>query len=173
MRIRIGIGILLFLLAALLLCTACKSEPTVGEVTDNTDPAAPKEIASREITEFYAHFYHRECENAEGGHTFTFSVTADEDGTLIAKEALTGLSVPAEEAFLLALQKIIEAHDLVQKNGIYKVTAGLPPEYQPCELTVRYASGEVLTFTEKNDPAAEWSKAVHAAFAERFAAQGS
>jgi len=170
---KIGIFfLLLLLLAALLLCTACKPEPTVGGVTDNTDPDAPKEIVSREITEFYAHFYHRECENAEGGHTFTFSVTAGDDGALTAKEAHAELSAPAGEAFLLTLQEIIEAHDLVQRNGVYKVTAGLPPEYQPCELTVHYASGEVLTFTVKNDPAAEWSKAVYAAFAELFAQQG-
>ncbi|MBQ3108956.1 MAG: hypothetical protein IJC67_05000 [Clostridia bacterium] len=173
MHTKVGIIILLILLlAALLLCTACKPEPTVGDVTDNTDPAAPKEIASREIAEFYARFFHRECENAEGGHAFAFSVTAGDDGTLTAKEAHTELSAPADEAFLLTLQEIIEAHDLVQKNGVYKVTAGLPPEYQPSELTVRYASGEVLTFTEKNDPAAEWSKAVYAAFAELFAQQG-
>lgn len=167
-------SILLILLCAALLIglTACKPEPSVGNVTDNTDLDAPKEIGSREIAEFYTCFYRHDCETEEGGHSFEFGITTDESGVLTASEKLSGLSFPVDEALLCELQEIIEGQDLVSKNGVYKLTAGLAPECGRCELTVTYATGEVLTFTVNNDPFAPWSRQVYTAFQERFCAQG-
>ena len=46
------------------------------------------------------------------------------------------------------------------------------PANQPCTLDVGYDSGERLTFTADNQPAADWEIAVYTAFAEWFSGKG-
>ena len=147
-------------------------EPIDGGTTYWEDPDAPKAIESREITGFYAAFYLSERWNAEEIHDFEFRVTRGEDGVLTASEAISGVCLPADEALLSALQRVIDAYGLASRNGVYDVTAGLPPEYQERTLRVDYASGECLRFTVNNDPYAEWAEEVYTVFADWFARQG-
>ncbi len=159
-------------LLALLGLGGCKKPAEAGGVTDKTDPKAPKAIESRDISDFYATF----CLSGEWSPGrvsvfYTFAVKPDEAGVLTASEETTGVRAPADRALLDALQKIIDERKLVGKNGEYRVTAGLPPEFRPSTLTVRYASGEQLSFTRNNDPRAEWSKDMYLVFASWFASR--
>ena len=150
------------------------SEPIEGgTVTDKTDPNAPKEIKSKDISDFYATFF-LEGEWSPGREymQYTFEVKPDADGKLTASETGIGINAPATPDFMASLQDVIDKYSLVQNNGVYNVTAGLPPEYQLCELTVSYASGEKLTFTTNNNPDAEWIKDTYLLFADHFAANG-
>ncbi|MCR5789069.1 MAG: hypothetical protein K6G83_04195 [Lachnospiraceae bacterium] len=152
---------------------ALEEEPISGGVTDKTDPNAPKEIRSDEISDFDAEFYLGWRWMGEDDHNFAFSVKPDEEGTLIAAEDNSGISLPADEKLLTALQEVIREYDLASMNGVYQVTAGLPPEFRPCKVTVRYASGEELTFTMDNDPEAEWAEDIYTVFAQWFKEQGN
>ena len=70
---------------------------------------------------------------------------------------------------MVKLQSIIDAHNLAAINGIHRITAGLPPAYQPCRFKASYASGELLQFTQNNNPEADWAKQTYLAFANWFA----
>lgn len=148
-------------------------EPVCGGETDKTDTKAPKEIKSKEITGYYAHFL-LEGEWSEGHRNdfYTFEIKKDEEGILKASEILTGVSATADDELLKGLQDIIDEYKLVRNNGEYRTTAGLPLEYQPCTLRVDYASGEKLTFTHNNDPNASWAGKTYLLFADWFADKG-
>ena len=143
-----------------------------GGTTDLTDKSAPKSIVSKEIEQFSASFFLAERCNAEKEHKFSFHIGEAEDGELTVSEKRSGKSLPADEKLLQKMQDIIDRHRLVLKNGEYIVTAGLPPEYQPCSLKVTYASGETLTFTENNDPYSLWALDIYTAIAEYFSENG-
>ena len=168
------------LCAATLLCFGgCfghkpKPSPVSGGTVDKTDYDAPKVIKSKEITDFYASFflYDKRLGGWEG-NSYSFKVCKNDSGVLTATEEKTKISVPADEKFLNALQEIIDEQKLVQKNGICKYTSGLAPAFQPCRLTVNYASGEKLTFTENNNPEAEWAQKIHLEFAKLFSENGN
>lgn len=149
-----------------------KTEPIAGGITDHTDYNAPKVIESKEIAEFYASFYLRDRWTAANRHTFAFQVKNDDDGGLTASEKNSGISFPADETLLSALQTVIDEQELAAMNGVDRITAGLPPEYQACTLRVNYKSGETLTFTVNNDPNAEWAERFYAVFAEWFSEKG-
>ena len=144
-----------------------------GGTTDKTDPDAPKEIVSKEISDFYVTFF-LEGEWSPGREymQYEFVVKPDENGVLTASETGIGISAPADAEFLASLQDIIDKYDLAESNGVYRVTAGLPPEFQWCNLTVNYRSGETLTFTTNNNPDAEWIKDTYLLFADLFAKNG-
>lgn len=146
--------------------------PIDGGVTDRTDHQAPKAIVSKDITDLYARFFlfDEGSDNGEGD-VYTFEIK--ETGTvLMAFESRSGLSFPADKKLLRKLQDIIDKHSLAAYNGVYEITAGLPVEFQPCDFTAGYASGEVLHFTMDNDPEAEWAREVYQTFAEWFAKKG-
>ncbi len=152
-------------------------EPICGGVTDKTDPDASKSIKSDEITDFYTNFYlawrwRGDDRDDYRTHQFEFSVKPDGTGKLSASESNSGVSLPADEKLLKALQAVIREDGLESENGVYEVTAGLPPEYWPCELTVSYDSGEKLTFTEDNNPDAEWAEDIYDIFAGWFKENG-
>lgn len=152
--------------------------PECGGVTDKTDHNAPKEIVSKDLTSFCAHFYLRgEWSPGRGDRFYTFEVHKDEQGTLTAfartdttQDAV--ISRPADGKLLTALQAIIDTYKLAGQNGYYRVTAGLPPEFQKCHFTANYASGEKLEFTKNNNPDDEWTKETYLAFANWFREQG-
>ncbi len=156
----------------------CSGAPESGGVTDKTDHNAPKTIVSKELTSFYAHFYLRgEWSPGKGDRFYTFDVHQDEQGILTAfvrtdsgQEGV--ISRPADGKLLAALQSIIDTYKLAGDNGYYRVTAGLPPEFQRCQFSADYVSGETLRFTRNNDPDAEWTKATYLVFADWFAEQG-
>lgn len=143
-----------------------------GGRIDNTDPNAPKVIKSKDITEFSASFFLSERWTAEERHEFDFQIKTDENGVLTAYENRSGLSMPADEELLKRLQAVIDEEKLAQRNGVYRVTSGLPPEYRERSFTAKYASGETLTFTLNNDPTAEWAEAVYTVFADWFSEKG-
>ena len=147
--------------------------PVTGGVTDKTDRKAPKVIESKDISDYYAAFLlSGEWSQGNKNVFYTFAVKPDDSGVLTATESVTGTSAPADKELLDALQAIIDECKLAEWNGEYRITAGLPPEYQPSTLTVNYASGEKLTFTLNNEPSWEWSRATYLAFANWFAARG-
>lgn len=143
-----------------------------GGTTDRSDRSAPKTIQSRDITGFQAVFYLSNRWTAKDSHQFRFQVKKDAAGVLTASEEISAVSRPADAQLLAALQAVIEKQKLAQENGVYRVTSGLPPEYQPCRLQVDYASGEVLRFTRNNNPYAQWSEAFYDIFAAWFAEKG-
>ncbi|MBQ4288849.1 MAG: hypothetical protein II749_02685 [Clostridia bacterium] len=160
-----------YMLMVLMLCIVvstvlcgCKKQtqttaPQTGGVTDRTDKNAPKEIASKDIEEFFLYFYlenHDDSDYEDGFYSFSIKKNDKDEFVLTSNELR--LNTPVGQDVLIKLQDIIDESSLVKKNGIYRVTAGLPPEYQPCTLTVTYSSGEKLTFTEDNDPWAGWTQ---------------
>jgi hypothetical protein len=166
-------AILMLTFTAVFAFAGCdEEEPVCGGTTDKTDHDAPKVIESKDITSFYARFcLVGEWTPGRENLTYTFEIK-DVDGVLTAAEHETGVRSPADKELLDTLQGIIDDEKLVAKNGVYRVTAGLPPEYQKCNVTVNYASGERLTFTENNDPYAEWAKKTYLAFAYWFSGKG-
>ncbi len=143
-----------------------------GGTTDRTDPDAPKEIASKDIAEFDAAFCVVTRWTSEEGNFFHFRIAEGEDGALTASEEYLGIGLHADAELLAALQEIVDRFGLAEMNGVYRVTAGLAPEYQEGALKIRYASGEELEFTINNDPYAEWAEAMYDAFAAWFAEKG-
>jgi hypothetical protein len=166
-------------LLMLFLLTACtqetgpdpEPEPVDGGTTTHIDANAPKVIESKDIKEFSVNFYLWNRWRGDEERFFRFLIEEDA-GVLTASEELSGISLPADEALLTRLQEIIDKYELVKNNGIYSVTAGLPPEFQERTLFVGYASGETLTFTMNNEPAAEWAEDIYDLFADWFAAKG-
>ena len=159
-------------------CASAIDRPECGGTTDRTDHNAPKTIASKELTDYYAHFYLRgEWSPGRKDRFYTVEVRKDEQGILTATVWTDSLkdarvSFPADEKLLTQLQAIIDERKLAGRNGVYRVTAGLPPEFQACHFKAGYASGEKLEFTENNNPDAEWTRETYLAFAEWFAAKG-
>ncbi len=148
-------------------------EPIAGGTTNNTDPDAPKEIESKDITSFYATFYWTgEWINEYGGNQYEFKASLNEDGSITAEETSQGISLTGSGGLMEKLQEIIDDNDLAAQNGVYEVTAGLPPEFDHCSVNVDYASGENLTFTTNNNPDAQWIKDTYFAFAGWFAENG-
>lgn len=168
------------LLCALSLCGLCgcgddagpTTEPISGGTTDLTDYDAPKVILSKDISDFSASFYLDNRWTAAENHDFLFRIKPDADGMPIAAEEISGISFAADDELLSALQAVIDEEELAAMNGVYRVTAGLAPGYQECELLVNYASGEKLSFTVNNDPCAEWAEMIYTVFADWFAAKG-
>ncbi len=163
--------LVLFLLTACTQETEPEPEPIDGGTTTHIDANAPKAIESKDITAFSLNCYLWNRWRGDEEHFFRFKV-AEENGVLTASEELSGISHPADAALLTALQEIIDEYDLVKDNGIYSVTAGLPPEFQESTLSVAYASGETLTFTTNNEPEAAWAESIYDLFADWFAANG-
>ncbi|MBE7003537.1 MAG: hypothetical protein E7425_04515 [Ruminococcaceae bacterium] len=148
-------------------------EPISGGVTNRTDYNAPKTITSKDIAELDASFLlETRWKSEQRDNSFHFTVKPDAQGVLTASEEVLGISCPADGALLTALQEIVDRYKLASWNGVYRVTAGLAPEYRPGGLNVRYASGETLAFTTDNDPFAEWAEAFYDAFALWFAEKG-
>ena len=144
-----------------------------GGTTTRRDDDAPKEIASKELTGFSVNVYLQDRWSGEEDHFFEFLIEEDDAGKLIASEKNTGVSAEADEKLLSALQDVIDENELVKMNGLYDVTAGLPPEFQECFFTANYASGEKLYFTINNEPAAKWGIGIYDTFASWFSEQGN
>ena len=147
-------------------------DPITGGRTYDKDPSAPNEIKSKDIVEFEINMFLDLRWDKNENHQFEFSISDDGSGNLIVSESVLGISCEADEDILKAIQDIIDEYSLVSKNGVYDTTAGLPPEFAPRTLKVKYESGEELKFTEDNDPGAEWEESLYDAFAEWFSGKG-
>ena len=151
-----------------------KPSHVCGGTTDKTDHNAPKEIKSKDITDLSVTFYlSGEWSSFETKQRFSFDIKPDENGGLTLTELDKHLSAAADKDLLASVQQVIDETRLALKNGISKVTAGLPPPYQPCYVTINYASGEKISFTENNNPDAKWAKQMYLTFADWFASHGN
>lgn len=146
-------------------------EPISGGNTTIIDENAPKEIASKEITYFEASFHSNTRWSEDENNEFHFVISSD-SGELTVTEQIRNISFPASEELLPSLQEIIDKYDLVSMNGVYDVTAGLAPDFFPGGITVKYASGEELTFTTDNNPYALWSEEMYDVLAAWFSENG-
>lgn len=172
---RKGIKIMnLLLCAAMLFGFGCREEsaPISGGHVDRTDENAPKTIVSKDITEFESTVCLYERWSKDDHNEFHFTVKPDGSGNLTAAEEYTGVQATADGTLLLQLQEVIDRYDLAKNNGVYAFTAGLAPEFGAYTTTVRYASGEQLTFTRNNDPEANWALALCDVFDAWFASKG-
>ena len=147
-------------------------EPIDGGTTTYVDADAPKVIQSKDIRAFFANFFLYNRWRGDEEKFFEFEIRLDDNGTLTATEANSGASLPADKELLDALQGVIDKYGLVSRNGLYSVTAGLPPEFQESTLRVAYESGESLAFTVNNEPEAKWAEEVYDVFAAWFSAHG-
>ena len=99
-------------------------------------------------------------------------IKSDDKGVLTACENVYGVSSPADQELLTALQQVIDDYGLASVNGVNKVTSGLPPEFAPCRFRAGYGSGEMLQFTIDNDPYSQWGEDIYDIFAAWFSAKG-
>ena len=145
-----------------------------GGTTKSVDENAPKVITSKDITEMDVGIYvfTRWTNDRDAMEEYHFLIENDENGVLTVKETEHGLSHAADEEILKEIQGIIDKNKLALDNGVYEVTAGLPPEYQPRTFKVNYASGEKLSFTVNNNPEALWAEEMFDAFAAWFSKNG-
>lgn len=149
-----------------------KEEIICGGNTKDNDPNAAKVIESADITEFSVAFFLAERCTEDDDHRFDFQIKPDKNGVLTAYENHAGISSAADETLLNALQEVIAKNNLAAMNGIYDITSGLPPEYQPRKLKVDYASGETLRYTVDNDPYETWAVEICDIFADWFHTKG-
>ena len=148
---------------------ASAEAPLCGGVTDRTDRTAPKVIKSKEITAFSTSFLLRdETSPHEAIEYWSFTVKKDDSGR-IAIEAGNGATVQTDDALLAELQQVIDRFNLAALNGIDRVTAGLPPMFGPCRMSVDYASGERLHFQRNSRPEEGWPRAMRDIFINAFA----
>ena len=147
---------------------ASAETPLCFGVTDRTDRTAPKVIKSKEITAFSTSFLLRdETSPHEAIEHWSFTVKKDDSGR-IAIEAGNGTTVQADDALLAELQQVIDRFDLAALNGTDRVTAGLPPVFGPCRMSVDYASGERLYFQRNSRPEEGWPRAMLDIFLNAF-----
>ena len=111
-RGKIIMGVLFSLLTFLGIggCASAIDRPECGGTTDKTDHNAPKTIASKDLTSFYAHFYLRgEWSPGKGDRFYTVEVRNNEQGVLTAAVWTDSrddarVSLPADETLLTKLQ---------------------------------------------------------------------
>ena len=149
-----------------------RQEPVSGGNVTHADPDAPKTVKSGELTAFSAELFLSNRWYGDERHEFIFTVSPDQNGTLTASEANSGVSLPADEELLTGLSAIIAEYDLASMNGLYDVTAGLPPEAAAHAFHAAYASGEEISFTVNNQPFSAWGEAVCDLYAAWFEKHG-
>lgn len=158
-----GVSVMAMILCASMLlgfwgCKKNKKElPTCGGVIDKTNYTAPKQIKSKDICGFYFNCY-------LDGQSFCFEIKKNSEGQLFASETNSGRCSAATQELFSALQDIVDRHGLAERNGIYKITSGLPPEFQPSRFYALYTSGENIEFTQNNNTDSEWAKEICSAF---------
>lgn len=134
--------------------------PVCGGITDQTDPSAPKVIESKELTLFSTAFYLTDRYDSSRDGFYSYKLSSNEQGQLVLKTSSPSeIEIPVDSSVFVGVQEIIDRFELVKSNGVYRVTAGLPPEYSPWSVHAVYASGETLDFYENGDPYGEWSAA--------------
>lgn len=133
--------------------------PICGDRTHRIDEAAPTTIVSKEITAFSASFYYTDQYEdgifREGKYSFVIEESENREWILTMSGPFQASTV-VEKEVLADVQEILDKYQLAESNGLYSVTAGLPPEFTPCALSVEYASGEQLAFTMDGDPGVLW-----------------
>ena len=147
-------------------------EPVDGGTVTHVDSDAPKTVESKELTAFSAELFLSNRWYGDEQHEFHFLISPDQSGALTASEANSGVSLPADEELLTGLAEIVAEYDLASMNGLYDVTAGLPPEAWAHPFHAAYASGEEISFTVNNQPFSAWGEAVYDLYASWFEKHG-
>lgn len=117
---------------------------------EKCDPIKSTELKSLSVSMFISPRAYR---GAFEGH-YSIKVQPADDGKFTLSCEGNTVTIGADE--VMGFQNIIMAHGLESKNGLYSVTAGLAPEYQPMHFDAEYASGEKLSFTVNNEPLSQW-----------------
>ena len=149
-----------------------EEEPVCGGVTNNTDYNAPKVINSDKLVKFSVGFYHEDKFDSSSGRYYIFVLEPDTDGKIILKDSYNGDGFEVSEPVLDGTQEIIKKYDLAKANGVNKITAGLPPEFEECDFYAEYDNGECIRFAENSDPSSEWGREFIDYFADVFAEHG-
>lgn len=146
------------LMGMLLLLNGCHKEPIDGGTTDNSDPDAPKKIESKDLESFHACFY--SANQFEEELTGFYDITLERNGDFFNLEETESFMVKevVDKDVADGIYQIIAKYDLAIHNGIDKVTAGLPAEYEPTSLNAVFASKEKIYFRYNGDPEAEWTR---------------
>lgn len=147
-------------------------EPICGGVTNKTNYDAPKVINSDKLVSFSVGFYHEDKYDKSEGRYYTFVLEPDTSGKIILKDSYVGEGFEVPESVFDGVSKIIKKYDLAKANGVNKITAGLPPEYEECDFTAVYDSGESISFAENSDPSSDWGRELIDYFAVIFAEHG-
>ena len=156
-----AVGIILAALAgmALLSFQHDRASMSGGVVHDRTDHSAPKTIKSREIMALEASFW-LEDEHLPRG---SWMLRANRSGSGEVSVSIDGRQKAQcllNASFLAGVQDLIDRFELVKRNGLDRVTSGLPHQFSPCSLSVDYVSGERLHFRSNGNPGAEWPRAM-------------
>ena len=170
MKFRKVICVVMLLCSVLLFGCDNSEEIDGGNTTIEDD--VPKTIESKDITGFYASFYIYDRSFGNDEHDFEFEIKKNKDGELYAYENNSKSSYQADEELLKQLQQVIDDNNLVQYNGLYDVTQGLPSEYSARSFKAEYASGEELYFTMDNDPSAKYAIDIYDVFVKWFSSHG-
>ena len=147
-------------------------EACCGGTIDRSDPQAPKEIASRVITEFETNFrvYDPLTLTTDG---YWFELKRLEDGTYELSTYGGGHRAPAGADTASAVRDLLDTHRLIAMNGVNRVTQGLPVDFQPIFLRAEFDSGEHLHFCMNGEPrGCDWGLALKRLFAPVFSAAG-
>lgn len=147
-----------------------EENPVDGGNTTRIDPDAPKTITSDELTSLRMSFFCLDSEDDAKSGVYSFELLQNNEAQWVLTVSGTqdGTAVVSEEVAAGA-QALIRQYELAAQNGVYDVTAGLPPEYMPCEVSAVYASGEELYFTYDGDPETEWYTAFRDLFLQALA----
>lgn len=151
-------------------CCSQTESPVCGGKTEHVEEKAPiksTELKSLSVNMFisprsyslikFNDFYTIKLTPEAGGK---FKLSCNDNSVMIGNDEVKGL------------QDIIKTYELEAKNGLYSVTAGLPPEHQPLNFKAVYASGEELKFTVNNSPYAEWEIMLFRYVRDVFVAHG-
>ncbi|MCQ2234230.1 MAG: hypothetical protein MJZ24_05765 [Paludibacteraceae bacterium] len=126
--------------------SAASKQVVCGGSVTKQDPKAPKIIKSKDLDFFDADFCISKRYGTFGYDFYHFIVSFNDEGKLILLEKNTNTSCEADTSIFRKIQQVIDECNLVEHNGYYHHTAGLPPEYDTSSLTAKYASGEKLHF---------------------------
>lgn len=151
-RINLALTMLLGFIGLTKSCSQ-NTPPVSGGHKEYRDECAP--IKSNELKGLRTSlFIDPRLYNGKFTGNYTITLKKVEDGKFAL--SCNDQSVEVGNDVANDIQGIIKKYRLEGLNGLYSVTAGLPPEFQPMNFSAEYASGEKLTFTKNNDPQSNW-----------------
>lgn len=155
-------GAILLACALLMVTTGCKKNTPIeedGNIKDHTNPYAPKEIASTDITVFYCDFTTVAIpeNDPELGHCSYRMQAEKKDQKVVCRYyrndpqgETTDLSYETDLCFLEELQSLVAGYCLASCNGLDYHVSGLPDNFDS-NLKVEYASGESIIASDNQN----------------------
>lgn len=149
---KIEIFILLLIMAFL---SSCKSDIDIddGGIINNSNNQAPKSIISKDIEYLSTHF------NIDN-HTYDIEIINDNNSIILSETSEFNIKEVICKEDLQRFQRIIDNYNLVNKNGYDVVSVGLPDEYSPMYIDIKYQSGETLHYKDDGNPYCLWTKSI-------------